>query len=106
MSYYLRLFHGRTDPDRDMEEWGSGGPYIGPISGISWVYGKLRLHSDNAFEFINKVQVDDMISFGGVYYGDFEIRYITGLEEEMEMKNAVPFEEFFELKGNELIKNK
>jgi hypothetical protein len=27
---YIRLFHGRTDPDQDMDDWGSDGPVFGP----------------------------------------------------------------------------
>ena len=27
---YLRLFHGRTDPQQDMDDWGSDGPVLGP----------------------------------------------------------------------------
>ena len=27
---YIRLFHGRTDPDQDMDDWGFDGPVLGP----------------------------------------------------------------------------
>ena len=29
---YLRLYHGRTDPNQQMDDWGFGGPIIGPLS--------------------------------------------------------------------------
>jgi hypothetical protein len=27
---YLRLYHGRTDPEQQMEDWGFTGPTFGP----------------------------------------------------------------------------
>ncbi len=27
---YLRLYHGRKDPQEDLEDWGSAGPIFGP----------------------------------------------------------------------------
>lgn len=29
---YLRLFHGRTDPAANLEDWGTQGPVIGPLA--------------------------------------------------------------------------
>mgnify|MGYP001382833126 CR=1 FL=1 len=29
---YLRLYHGRTDPAQEMEDWGIVGPTFGPLS--------------------------------------------------------------------------
>lgn len=62
---YLRLFHGRTDPNQQMDDWGSDGPLIGPVN-ISWTYGWLRINGDHL------VNYDDLIYFEGVYYGDME----------------------------------
>lgn len=93
--YYLRLFHGRTNPGQDMEDWGPDGPYIGPFSAVTWTYGELKLHTPDNFEHLDKKMDGDMILYDGMWYGDFELRWIDGLEEANEMKDAVPFEEFF-----------
>ena len=28
---YIELFHGRNDPDQEMEDWGVPGPVFGPF---------------------------------------------------------------------------
>jgi len=35
---YLRLFHGRRDPEADLEERGSEGPVIGPLAFVQVTY--------------------------------------------------------------------
>ena len=35
---YIRLFHGRTDPELDMDEWGSDGPIFGPYEFVHTTY--------------------------------------------------------------------
>ena len=35
---YLRLFHGRTDPDQDLVDWGCEGPVIGPPAYLQVTY--------------------------------------------------------------------
>lgn len=94
---YIHLFHGRTEPDQNMEDWGTSGPTIGPVS-LSWTYGDLKVHSKSGdhFEFISKKMVDYMILYDGVYYGDFEVIEVNGWEER-EYKDAIPFEKFFNI---------
>lgn len=106
--HYLRLFHGRKDPDQSMDDWGENGPYIGPLDGFGWTYGNLRVfdkHGDD-FEFLSKKMHDDMILHDGMYYGDIEFIYVSGWEEAVEYKDAISFEEFFGREGDQLIKNK
>jgi hypothetical protein len=67
---YLRLYHGRKDPDETMDDWGTDGPMIGNV-GIGWTYGALKLHGDD--DFISLPLHGDMILFDGCYYGDFEV---------------------------------
>src|SRR5690349_6848040 len=44
---YLRLYHGRTDPGQNMDEWGFVGPTFGPLSCYVHTYCcTFRLHSD------------------------------------------------------------
>lgn len=63
---YLKLFHGRTNPDEEMDDWGIDGPIIGPAY-ISWTYGAVRFNMEHL------IMLDSMIYFNGIYYGDFEI---------------------------------
>ena len=35
---YIRLFHGRTDPNQDMDDWGFDGPVLGPYQFFNTTY--------------------------------------------------------------------
>ena len=35
---YLRLFHGRADPEAQMDDWGSEGPTLGPMAFVQTTY--------------------------------------------------------------------
>ncbi len=35
---YLHLYHGRKDPDENLEDWGSDGPVIGPLAYVHTTY--------------------------------------------------------------------
>lgn len=63
---YLRLFHGRENPDDEIEDWGLEGPVIGPVY-ISGTYCSLRVNMEHL------PRIDDMLYYNGIYYGDFEI---------------------------------
>jgi hypothetical protein len=43
----LLLMHGRTDPDIDMEEWGSTLDLIRGITNIRWTYGMMTVGFEN-----------------------------------------------------------
>ena len=70
---YLRLFHGRTDPQQDMDDWGSDGPVLGPYKFAHTTYmchvklGRLDGNCDelNIHE--------DMLYYDGCYYGDWSV---------------------------------
>ena len=70
---YLKLFHGRTDPTKQMDDWGADGPIFGPYNYIHTTYAnhlKMGLN-DNA---VHKLYVvEDMIYYNGVYYGDWSV---------------------------------
>ena len=74
---YLHLFHGRTDPEQDMQEWGEVGPVIGPFRLIHTTYKyNLRAKDDPSDAPVWDVPIaahDDMIYFRGVWYGDWTI---------------------------------
>lgn len=71
---YLTLYHGRTDPDQDMNGWGTPGPTF-EITNVIWTYGSLTrfLLPNDGEVWVGDMIVDDMIYYDGVYYGDFSI---------------------------------
>lgn len=73
MSVYIHLFHGRSDPDKSMDDWGDDGPVLGPFEYVQITYLQtLRLGlPDGGDGWIRKV--DDMLYYDGVYYGDLDI---------------------------------
>src|SRR6185437_4495240 len=75
---YLRLYHGRTDPDQEMEEWGFDGPTFGPLSSYVHTYcSTFRIHAAEGYEEIWLDKYDDMIRWDGCFYGDLEV-FIAG----------------------------
>jgi hypothetical protein len=73
MFQYLQLFHGRTDPREQLNDWGSPGPVIGPLEYVHTTYA-----TDVKFGFFDKSKsdgwltiVDGLIYYDGVYYGDW-----------------------------------
>lgn len=71
---YIELFHGRTDPEQDLDDWGDEGPILGPFPfcHITYLGGFLKVGDDmtlNCYE--------DMVYYDGVFYGDFSI--LSGL---------------------------
>ncbi len=70
---YIRLFHGRADPEQDMDDWGSDGPVLGPYEYIHTTYGhhlKLGRPDDNRYELF---VAEDMLYYDSVYYGDWSV---------------------------------
>jgi hypothetical protein len=78
---YLGLFHGRTDPDDQMIEWGFNGPLIGPSSFVHTTYTnvlKLGFHSavdEKRYFPIKDIPMltinGDMVHYKDCYYGDW-----------------------------------
>lgn len=72
---YLHLYHGRTDPQQDMEDWGTDGPYIGPLAtcNVTYLqYFKLAFtdgYATGPGEYLEIVE--DMVLYDGIYYGEF-----------------------------------
>ena len=83
MCMYLHLFHGRTSPDERLSDWGSDGPWIGPLRAVRTTYAHtLKLEfcrTEDAAKFgLNVDQPwlhvrEQMLLHGGVYYGEWEI---------------------------------
>jgi hypothetical protein len=70
---YIRLFHGRTDPGKDMDDWGLDGPVFGPFEFVHTTYSlhvKCGKTDGNCFELHC---FEDMLYYDGVYYGDWSV---------------------------------
>lgn len=70
---YIRLFHGRCDPNQNMDDWGSNGPVFGPFSFVHTTYSyhlKLGRPDENCQELY---LYEDMLYYDGVYYGDWTL---------------------------------
>lgn len=70
---YIRLFHGRSDPEQDMDDWGSDGPVFGPYRFVHTTYQyhlKLGCEDGTCVELFLH---EDMLFYGGVYYGDWSV---------------------------------
>jgi len=70
---YIRLFHGRTNPDQNMDDWGFDGPVLGPYKFVHTTYtsriklGRLDGNCDELFIH------EDMLYYDGCYYGDWSV---------------------------------
>ncbi len=71
---YIRLFHGRTGPKQDMDEWGSDGPVFGPYEFVHTTYTSfVRLGRRDGICDEMHVLEKDMLYYDGVYYGDWSV---------------------------------
>ena len=71
---YIRLFHGRTDPNQNMDDWGSDGPVFGPYQYAHTTYQRcLKLGKPDGN--CDKLYIvgPDMVFYDGVYYGDWSV---------------------------------
>lgn len=93
---YLALLHGREFPRQQMNGWGADGPVIGPIRWCHTTYAtEIKIEFENAddellyFRDTNFPQpryldiVDDLLSYGGRYYGDWTVFAVTFEESAM-----------------------
>jgi hypothetical protein len=75
---YLRLYHGRKNPDQDMDDWGFNGPVFGPLSAVVMTYlTTIRLHGIRLCDEVWLETTRDMVQWQGDYYGDFEL-FVAG----------------------------
>jgi hypothetical protein len=77
MSVYLKLLHGRDDPNQDMHDWGFNGPVLGPFEAVHFTYCvHVRCFWDwdgTTRDALELSFTDDMLTYEGKHYGDFEI---------------------------------
>jgi hypothetical protein len=90
---YIKLFHGRVHPNEDLEDWGFGGPALGPLDCVCSTYGTFRyiyensaLGVGNAFALGDDREENDLnytgdlVAHGGFFYGDFTVLTMTDQE--------------------------
>lgn len=73
---YLSLFHGRTDPRETLEDWGTEGPWFGPLDFVHTTYGthiKFQYAGRDSEAGHDLHVVGDMVYYNGVYYGDWSV---------------------------------
>ena len=69
---YLHLYHGRDNPQEELEDWGSKGPVFGPYESIQVTYGShIKMHTGAGFD--DLVWQDELVYYDGIYYGDMEV---------------------------------
>ena len=90
---WLQLYHGRKNPDMEMDDWGESGPYFGPFDWMTSTYNsEFRFGKDAAWVVSIGTPVtrvgdkayrapifiwDDMIYYDGMFYGDWSIDYVS-----------------------------
>jgi hypothetical protein len=69
---YIRLFHGRKHIYQELDDWGSDGPILGPYDCIHTTYaGCIKMSIKDT---LNELfVVDDVLFYGGVFYGDWSV---------------------------------
>jgi hypothetical protein len=65
----VRLFHGRKNPEQELNDWGTDGPFLGPFCHLHVVYGNIRLIEEDGTDH-DLIQQEEMVLYQGVYYGD------------------------------------
>lgn len=86
--FYLKLLHGRSPVDLELDDWGEDGPWIGPLKwfhctymttiGIGFLEGEEFLsRGDGISDLPSPMYVcQKMIYFNGIYYGDWELQSV------------------------------
>jgi hypothetical protein len=75
---YMRLYHGRNDPEQEMDDWGFVGPTFGPLSSYIHTYcSTFRIYGACDTSEVWLERHDDMIRWDGCFFGDFEV-FIAG----------------------------
>lgn len=74
MGVYLNLYHGRIDPNVDMDDFGSEGPSLGPFDYVTttYLYNTRAGRENNTIIYTFDI-VEDMLLCNGVYYGDWSV---------------------------------
>lgn len=72
MPVYVQLFHGRSNPDQDLQDWGEQGP----VFLVDWFHVTYLHHirmGDATDDNMELNLVEDMLYYDGMYYGDWSV---------------------------------
>ena len=72
----LDLYHGRTDPNMDMEDWGTQGPLL-YVEFVAVTYAesiRIQFTGQEDPEFLGNYTEADCFYYDGVYYGDWSVQ--------------------------------
>ncbi len=84
----IQLFHGRDNPNEEIDDWGFDGPTIGPLRFVHTTYANFvrlafvdeatqkRFFPDSPAVFPDPVDLyvdTDCLAYGGSYYGDWSV---------------------------------
>ena len=82
MSMYLRLWHGRQNPNEDLDDWGTDGPILGPFDSIGGTYcSDLKAFSGDDHEVWFTFH-QDLLYYDGMFYGDWSVCQDAGVRVE------------------------
>lgn len=78
---YLRLFHGRDDPEENMDGWGYDGPVFGPLKFAQVTYmtniGIASIDGRETGPMLSTTDPmffkGDLLQYDGKYYGDWSV---------------------------------
>lgn len=86
---YIELFHGRTDPEQCLDDWGTEGPILGPFKfcHITYLSGCLKFGDDLTLNCYK-----DLVYYDGVFYGDFSIMSDRNFSDDLVLRKR--FKEF------------
>ena len=92
MPAYIELFHGRTDPKEELEDWGSPGPIFGPLQFVHTTYAcHIKFNYADESQRHGWLNVtEDFVYYDGVYYGDWSV--FTELSDDLK-ERLVDFEQ-------------
>ena len=71
MPAYIELFHGRTDPKEELEDWGRPGPIFGSLQFVHTTYAcHIKFNYADESQRHGWLNVtEDFVYYDGVYYG-------------------------------------
>ncbi|KTC69786.1 hypothetical protein Lbir_1926 [Legionella birminghamensis] len=84
----IRLYHGRNNPEQEMDDWGFEGVTLDGVEGIIWTYGVPRVYfvNENALQIAKGLTgwdalgdglemhvFEDLIKTKEGFFGDWEL---------------------------------
>ena len=89
MKVAIELFHGRRSPDEHLEDWGLQGPVF-LVDYVHVTYaGDLKLGLPEPAGDGDLHYVQDLVYYGGIYYGDWSVFPESLLDESKELRSRL-----------------